>query len=105
MELLAKMCSRRVIQLFWVAAALVFIMALTHMSAPAKQWTNVKIQKIFSSIQTTGRNQSVSSFLDRSEEIWAKTVKDRHEMLAADYANISEMPMYVFSLLEHMIPS
>lgn len=83
--------NRRVIQALWVAAVLIFVGAAFHMSAPAKAWTETKVSSIVSSFQ--GRPEAMRKFMERSEAIWEKTVRQRHEMIAADYENISDMPM------------
>ncbi|KAH6677915.1 methyltransferase domain-containing protein [Plectosphaerella plurivora] len=94
MEVAPKL-NRRVIQALWAAAVIVFIGAAFHMSAPAKEWAETKastISNIVSSFQ--GGEKAMRKWMERSEANWAKTVRDRHQMIAADYPGDEQMPTF-----------
>ncbi|OHW90933.1 hypothetical protein CSPAE12_10474 [Colletotrichum incanum] len=88
------MLNRRVLQVLWLAAALIIVFALfnSQQSSPsAPELTNTGVGSL---VNNHGSRESMAEFMARSESIWAKTVKQRHEMIAADWEDISKMPFY-----------
>ncbi|KAH0443023.1 hypothetical protein CKAH01_14797 [Colletotrichum kahawae] len=87
--------NRRVVQMLWLAAGLLFVVALLSVmggsSPQAKEWAANKV----GSIANLGSGRpSLREAMARSEAIWKKTVRQRHEMIAADYGDASKMPMF-----------
>lgn len=86
---------RRFIQMLWVAAGLLFTIAILHTSPAgdhAKAWMSDTVGQFLPT--DTGR-LAMKEHMALAEASWAKTVKQRHEMIAADYKDVSEMPLYV----------
>lgn len=87
--------NRRIVQMLWLAAGLLFVLAFLSAiggSAPqAKEWAANKVGSI---TQLRSGRPSLREAMERSEALWKKTVRQRHEMIAADYGDASKMPMY-----------
>lgn len=86
--------SKRIVQMLWLAAGLLFALALLHsLGNPdkAKAWASNKVGNLINN--DGGGRSSMREFMTTAEAIWAKTVKQRHEMIAEDYGDASLMPM------------
>ncbi|CAI0651857.1 hypothetical protein CGCF415_v007090 [Colletotrichum fructicola] len=87
--------NRRIVQMLWLAAGLLFVLAFLSAiggSAPqAKEWAANKVGSI---TQLRSGRPSLREAMERSEALWKKTVRQRHEMIAADYGDASKMPMF-----------
>ncbi|KZL66192.1 hypothetical protein CI238_09975 [Colletotrichum incanum] len=86
--------SKRMFQVLWLAAGLLFIIAfLRSIGTPdeAKKWASSKVSSLISS---DGDRVSMREFMATAEAIWAKTVQQRHDMIAADYGDASLMPLF-----------
>lgn len=80
--------------MLWAAAGLLFIFALLHTtpaSDSAKAWVSDKVGSFLPS-DSSGR-LSMEQHKALAEASWAKTVKQRHEMIAADYKDAAQMPL------------
>ncbi|KAF9876945.1 hypothetical protein CkaCkLH20_05791 [Colletotrichum karsti] len=87
--------NRRVVQMLWLAAGLLFVFALLHsMTSPdqAKEWATNKVGNLVQNIP--GSRPSMREFMATAEAIWEKTVRQRHEMIATDYGDASLMPLF-----------
>ncbi|KAK1593753.1 methyltransferase domain-containing protein [Colletotrichum navitas] len=88
--------KRLIIKLLWLGASVVFAFAFLHNlnSYPeTRYWAEKKVQK-FLGDHHGGSRESLRDFMSRSESIWAKTVAQRHEMIAADFGDASLMPLF-----------
>lgn len=86
--------NRRVVQMLWLAAGLLFVFALLHsMTTPsqAKEWATSKVGNLVQNIP--GTRPSLREFMATAEAVWEKTVRQRHDMIAADYGDASLMPL------------
>lgn len=86
---------RRFVQMLWVVAGLLFTIALLHTSPAgdhAKAWMSDKVGQFLP--PDTGR-LAMKEHMMLAEASWAKTVKQRHEMISADYKDLSELPLLV----------
>ncbi|EQB44357.1 hypothetical protein GCG54_00013726 [Colletotrichum gloeosporioides] len=87
--------NRRVVQMLWLAAGLLFVLAfLSAMSGSAPQAKAWAANKVGSITQLRSGRPSLREAMERSEAIWKKTVRQRHEMIAADYGDASKMPLF-----------
>ncbi|KAK1974134.1 methyltransferase domain-containing protein [Colletotrichum cereale] len=86
--------NRRVSQMLWLAAAATFLLAFLHFSQSNGQVSNWASSKVGSFVGKHDSRESLESFMVRSEGFWAKTVKQRHEMIATDYGDVSKMPLF-----------
>jgi hypothetical protein len=85
---------RRLIPMLWVAAGLLFTFALFHTtpaSDSAKAWMSDKVVS-FLPTESSGR-RSMAEHKVLAEASWAKTVKQRHELISADYKDASQLPL------------
>ena len=95
---------KRVLQMLWASAAIMLIMAVVHSvnNDQAREW-------VFARIPTLGGNGcdmwnspnggrhlrlSMKQHMALAENSWRKTVKQRHEMIKADYKSVKYMPLY-----------
>jgi hypothetical protein len=78
-------------QLLWFVGAAVFVLALFHTinGGSEKAWMS-KIPKI--SIADGYRRTILKESMDLSEKIWAKTVRQRHEM-KKDWEDEANIPL------------
>ncbi|GJC94715.1 hypothetical protein ColKHC_03541 [Colletotrichum higginsianum] len=86
--------NRRVSQMLWLAAAATLIVAFLRFSQPSGQVSNWASSKVGSFANRYSDRESLANFMARSERIWAKTVKQRHEMIAADFGDVSKLPLF-----------
>lgn len=83
---------RRVTHMLWVAAGIMFFIALFHSTqiGPAsKEWVTTKVQGMG---QSAGR-AAMKEYMQLAEASWAKTVKQRHELIQKDWGTVDRMPM------------
>lgn len=85
--------NRRVSQMLWLAAAAMLILAFLRFSQPSGQVRNWASSKVGNFVNRYNSRESLANSMARSERFWAKTVKQRHEMIAADYGDVSQMPL------------
>ncbi|KAJ0306327.1 hypothetical protein COL5a_003684 [Colletotrichum fioriniae] len=86
--------SKRIVQMLWLAAGLLFTLALLHsLGSPdkAKEWASNKVGTL---MNNDGGRNTMREFMATAESIWAKTVKQRHDMIAEDYGDASLMPLF-----------
>lgn len=90
--------ARRILQILWLLAALLFTLAILHVSTAgqsAGSWATDHVPG-FASISSSMRVRlAMEAHMAFAEKSWAKTVRQRHEMIRSDYQAISEMPLYV----------
>ncbi|KAK1976464.1 methyltransferase domain-containing protein [Colletotrichum cereale] len=96
MEKMAMRPNRRVLQMFWLATAVVFVFAILHLRSgqvvhSVSEWTSSKVSNL---VNMHGSRKTMAKFMARSESVWTKTVNQRHEMIAADWGDASKMPLY-----------
>ncbi|KAG7121618.1 hypothetical protein HYQ45_014452 [Verticillium longisporum] len=85
---------RRFVQMLWLAAGLLFTIAFLHTSPAgghAKAWVSDKVGQ-YASVDSS--RLSMKDHMARAEASWAKTVKQRHDMIVADYGDVSKMPLF-----------
>ncbi|KAK1987540.1 methyltransferase domain-containing protein [Colletotrichum cereale] len=93
--------SRRIFQLLWLAAGLLFTFAfLRSIGTPdqAKEWASSRVSGL---VSTYGGRIPMREFMVNAEAVWAKTVKQRHDMIAADYGDASKMPLFPIDYAKH----
>ncbi|OLN92798.1 hypothetical protein CCHL11_06696 [Colletotrichum chlorophyti] len=87
--------SRRVVQLLWLAAGLLFALALLHSIGnpeKAKAWATDKVGNI---INGDGGRVPMREFMAIAEASWAKTVKQRHDLIKADFGgDATKVPLF-----------
>ncbi|KAK6215276.1 hypothetical protein QIS74_08295 [Colletotrichum tabaci] len=86
--------SKRIFQMLWLAAGLIFTLALLRsLGTPdqAKEWASSKVSSLMAN---DGGRVPMREFMATAEAIWAKTVQQRHDMIAADYGDASLMPLF-----------
>ncbi|KAF6811786.1 hypothetical protein CSOJ01_05514 [Colletotrichum sojae] len=87
--------NRRVVQMLWLAAGLLFAFALLRSFAEpgsAKEWASSKVESIVQNIRSS--RAPMRDFLAYAEASFEKTVRQRHEMIAADWGDSSKMPLF-----------
>ena len=110
---------KRVMQMLWAAAALMLTAAVIHSLSDGQpnEWVFKKlpalggrpgseqsppVNKVEASpvrigsttaSDTSDLRLSMERHMRLAEASWAKTVKQRHEMIKADYGDIKEMPL------------
>ncbi|KAH8899186.1 hypothetical protein GQ53DRAFT_801783 [Thozetella sp. PMI_491] len=84
--------SRRTIQMLWLAAVLIFFAAVFHSSklTPSRDWVGNTVQSM---MRSSGRS-SMKEHIRLAEASWAKTVKERHDLISADWETAAKMPLY-----------
>ena len=83
---------KRVTQMLWVAAGLLFFIAVFHstgLSSTSKDWVSSTVQ----SVAGSGQRASLREYMRLAEASWLKTVKQRHELIAKDWGTVDKMPM------------
>lgn len=91
--------NRRVAQMLWLAAGLLFAFALLHSfteQGSAKEWASSKVESIVHNIRSS--RSPMRDFMATAEASFEKTVRQRHEMIAADWGDSSKMPLYASQL-------
>ncbi|KAK1961950.1 hypothetical protein LY78DRAFT_275829 [Colletotrichum sublineola] len=86
--------SKRIFQLIWLAASLLFALAFLHsIGVPnqAKEWASSQVGSL---VSNNGGRIPMREFMLNAEAVWAKTVKQRHDMISADYGYASHMPLF-----------
>ncbi|KAJ9142278.1 hypothetical protein NKR19_g7270 [Coniochaeta hoffmannii] len=84
---------KRVTQMLWVAAGLLFFIAVFHstgLGSTSKDWVSSTVQ----SVAGSGQRASLREYMRLAEASWLKTVKQRHELIAKDWGTVDKMPMY-----------
>jgi hypothetical protein len=89
------MIAARPLQMLWIVGAVIFVIALFHTMSGGEtsDWiSNTIIQNTSSkSHKATGR-LSLEAHVKLAEKIWAKTVRQRHEM-RKDWEDQANMPL------------
>ena len=95
---------KRVLQILWASAATMLIMAIVHSvsNEQSREWVFAQLPALGASGggrsngKTGARHLrlSLKEHMALAERSWAKTVKQRHEMIKADYKSIKYMPLY-----------
>lgn len=83
---------KRVTHMLWLAAAVMFVLAVfhsTHIGSASKDWVTTKVQGIK---RPSGRS-SLQEYMSVAEASWAKTVKQRHDLISQDWGTADKMPM------------
>lgn len=83
---------RRWMHMLWVAAGIMFFIAVFHstqIGSASKDWVTTKVQKIG---QPAGR-VSMKEYMRVAEASWAKTVKQRHDLILKDWGTVDKLPM------------
>ncbi|KAK2061435.1 hypothetical protein LY76DRAFT_507806 [Colletotrichum caudatum] len=86
--------SKRIYQVFWVAAGLLFAFAFLRSIGAhdqAKQWASSQVSSL---VSTNGGRIPMRDFMVNAEAVWAKTVKQRHDTIAQDWGDASHMPFF-----------
>lgn len=88
--------NRRMLQMFCLATAVVFIFGILHFrseQANVQSVSDFATSKGTSLVNMHGSRKTMARSMVRSESVWAKTVNQRHEIIAADWGDVSEMPL------------
>ncbi|TKW51081.1 hypothetical protein CTA1_2050 [Colletotrichum tanaceti] len=89
--------NRRILQMFCLASAVVFIFGTLHFrteQANVHSVSEFASSKASNLVNMHGSQKTMVRSMVRSESVWAKTVNRRHEIIAADWGDVSEMPLY-----------
>lgn len=81
------MLTCKPIQLLWMLGGSLLVLALFHFvggNNPASQWVSGGVAAI-SSLTGDGPRISLQEHMKLAEKIWAKTVRQRHELIQADW--------------------
>jgi hypothetical protein len=87
---------KRVMQMLWLAAGIMFSVAIIHsfQLTPSTEWMSSKVQGMMSSNGGGGGGRSsMKDHIQNAEAVWAKTVKQRHDLIRADWGTVDKMPM------------
>lgn len=100
---------RRAMQMLWLAAGLLFTFAVIHSTTSEDSTAREYISKGYNAVKgATGASASPAAAaggngdFDRpsikehmmiAERSWAADVKKRHDMIKADYGDVSKMPL------------
>ena len=85
---------KRVTQMLWVAAGLLFFIAVFHstgLSSTSKDWVSTTVQGVTTGL--SGQRTSLKEYMRLAEASWLKTVKQRHELIAKDWGTVDKMPL------------
>lgn len=84
---------KRVMQMLWMAAGIMFFLAIFHstqLGSSSKEWVESKVQTFGGG---AGR-ASMKDFMKAAEASWAKTVKQRHDLIRKDWGTMDKLPLY-----------
>ncbi len=86
---------KRAMQMLWLAASLMFLIAIFHSLnlTPSRDWMSSKVQGIVGG----GGRSALKDYAKTAETIWAKTVRQRHELIRADWGTIDKLQLYVWT--------
>lgn len=85
---------KRVTQMLWLAAGILFFVAVFHsteLGSTSKDWVSTTVQGVTGS---SGQRASLKEYMRLAEASWQKTVKQRHELIAKDWGTVDKMPLY-----------
>lgn len=88
---------KRVTQMLWLAAGVLFFIAVFHstgLGSSSKDWVSSTV----GNMGVSGGRLSLKEHMKLAEASWAKTVKQRHELIAKDWGVVDKLPLYVFLL-------
>lgn len=84
---------KRVTQMLWLAAGILFFIAIFHsteLGSTSKDWVSSTVQGVTGS---SGQRASMKEFMRLAEASWLKTVKQRHDLIAKDWGTVDKMPL------------
>ncbi|KAF9877856.1 hypothetical protein CkaCkLH20_04432 [Colletotrichum karsti] len=90
----SKNLNRRAFQILWLAAAVCFLLAFFHHTSSSDAVGKWASSKVGSFVNKHVGREPLDEYMARSESIWAKTVRQRHEMIGADWGDASKMPLF-----------
>lgn len=82
---------KRVMNMLWLAAGIMFCIAVIHSlsQGDSAEWVTSRVQGL---VGDKSRN-SMKEHMRLAEASWAKTVRQRHDMIRADYGTVDKMPL------------
>jgi hypothetical protein len=83
---------KRVTQMLWLAAGILFFIAVFHstqLGSTSKEWVSSTVQGVTG---VSGR-ASLKDYMRVAEASWAKTVKQRHDLIKKDWGTADKMPL------------
>jgi len=82
---------RRLLQLLWAAAGLLFAFAVVHSLSPSAPpgWVSHGVTRILGD----GLRVPMAEHMRLAEASWAETVRQRHELIHSDYGTVDKMPL------------
>ncbi len=82
---------KRVMQMLWLAAGVLFTIAVIRslQSTGSADWVSKGVVKFMGD----NTRSSLKEHMKLAEASWAKTVKQRHDMIQTDYGSVDKMPL------------
>lgn len=84
---------KRVTQLLWSAAGILFFIAVFHttsLGSSSKEWVSSNVP---SALSFSGTRASLKEYMRHAEASWEKTVQQRHDLIAKDWGTIDKLPL------------
>jgi hypothetical protein len=84
---------KRVTQMLWLAAGILFFVAVFHstsLGSSSKEWVSSTVPGILS---VSGQRSSLREYMRLAEASWEKTVKQRHELIQKDWGTMDKLPL------------
>jgi hypothetical protein len=97
MNIVSAFSARLVSRLMWLAAIIMFTFAMMHsfnMSDAVSQaeWVSERVQTLMGG-EGTGQTATLRAAIQTAETAWAKSVKQRHDVIRSDYKTPEEMQL------------
>ena len=82
---------KRVLQILWLAAGSMFALAIVRSltSQDTAKWVSNRVVGMMGDHSRL----SMEEHMRLAEASWAKTVKQRHDLISADYGTVDKMPL------------
>jgi hypothetical protein len=88
---------RKWLYVAWAVAVVMFILAVTHstsLRSASQEWPSSNAGKKIGGTGSKSR-ASIREHMQMAEASWAKTVKQRHELIRRDWGSIDKLPLFV----------
>ena len=78
--------------MLWLAAGVMFLIAIIHSFnfTPSRDWVS---SKLTGSTSGSGGRLTMKEHINLAETAWARTVRDRHNMIRTDYGTIDKVEL------------
>lgn len=82
---------KRVMNMLWIAAGIMFTVAVIHSlsGGESAEWVSSRVQGIVGDKS----RMSLREHMRLAEASWAKTVRQRHDLIRADWGTVDKMEL------------